>query len=65
VIFLVIALKRLNQLGLQAGGWCGGLFFFSFFFFLEELFADEGWIESLLYCTSIILNENAALTDGC
>lgn len=39
--------------------------FIYFFFFLEDLFADEGWIESLLYCTSILLNKNACLTDDC
>lgn len=74
---LVIALKHLKPFGLQGGcWWCwfvhGGVVFFVcfccfiyFFFFLEDLFADEGWIESLLYCTSILLNKNACLTDDC
>lgn len=34
--------------------WFGVFVFFSFL--LEELFTDEGWIESVLYCTSTISN---------
>lgn len=71
---LVIALKHLKPFGLQGGcWWCcfvhGDVCFFVcfccfiYFFFLEDLFADEVWIESLLYCTSILLNKNACLTD--